>query len=127
MRATAYLHLFARGASSQGVVRQTDRVRSVPELPVRIHGSASHMLRSFAEIFGLNGFFQVGRCGQPVRAAPKPEPTIHRRLPDAITFDPELQLTCRLRLYEAYHFLFNSIPPCRVMILHAFEYDIRSP
>ncbi|MED6157928.1 hypothetical protein PIB30_027980 [Stylosanthes scabra] len=38
---------FARGASSQGVVRQTDRVRSVPELPVRIHGSASHTLRSF--------------------------------------------------------------------------------
>ncbi|MED6134772.1 hypothetical protein PIB30_040038 [Stylosanthes scabra] len=33
MRATVYLHLFARGASSQGVVRQTDRVRSVPELP----------------------------------------------------------------------------------------------
>ncbi|MED6146715.1 hypothetical protein PIB30_037160 [Stylosanthes scabra] len=47
MRATAYLHLFARGASSQGVVRQTDRVRSVLELPVRIHGSASHTLRSF--------------------------------------------------------------------------------
>ncbi|MED6159571.1 hypothetical protein PIB30_043436, partial [Stylosanthes scabra] len=47
MRATAYLHLFARGASSQGVVRQTDRVRSVPELPVRIHESASHTLRSF--------------------------------------------------------------------------------
>ncbi|MED6170477.1 hypothetical protein PIB30_031357 [Stylosanthes scabra] len=47
MRATAYLHLFARGASSQGVVRQTDRVRSVPELPVLIHGSESHTLRSF--------------------------------------------------------------------------------
>ncbi|MED6195948.1 hypothetical protein PIB30_042616 [Stylosanthes scabra] len=47
MRATAYLHLFARGASSQEVVRQTDRVRSVPELPVLIHGSASHTLRSF--------------------------------------------------------------------------------
>ncbi|MED6173873.1 hypothetical protein PIB30_063767 [Stylosanthes scabra] len=34
MRATAYLHLFAHGASSQGVVRQTDQVRSVPELPI---------------------------------------------------------------------------------------------
>ncbi|MED6186694.1 hypothetical protein PIB30_069221 [Stylosanthes scabra] len=32
---------------SRGVVRQTDRVRSVLELPVRIHGSASHMLKSF--------------------------------------------------------------------------------
>ncbi|MED6194148.1 hypothetical protein PIB30_025876 [Stylosanthes scabra] len=47
MRATAYLHMFARGASSQGVVRQTDRARSVPELLVRIHGSASHTFRSF--------------------------------------------------------------------------------
>ncbi|MED6159934.1 hypothetical protein PIB30_046894 [Stylosanthes scabra] len=46
MRATAYLHLFARGASSQGVVHQTDRVLHVPVLPVRTHGSPSRMLRS---------------------------------------------------------------------------------
>ncbi|MED6108988.1 hypothetical protein PIB30_029329 [Stylosanthes scabra] len=46
MRATAYLHLFARGASSQGVARQTDRVRTVPELPVRIQRSPSRMLKS---------------------------------------------------------------------------------
>ncbi|MED6122071.1 hypothetical protein PIB30_036303 [Stylosanthes scabra] len=46
MRATAYLHLFARGASSQGVVHQTYRVFHVPVLPVRTHGSPSRMLRS---------------------------------------------------------------------------------
>ncbi|MED6189205.1 hypothetical protein PIB30_093608, partial [Stylosanthes scabra] len=46
LRAIAYPHLFARSASSQGVVRQTDRVRFDPELPVRIHGSPSCMLRS---------------------------------------------------------------------------------
>ncbi|MED6155774.1 hypothetical protein PIB30_008359 [Stylosanthes scabra] len=37
MRATTYRRLFAHDASSQGVVRQTDR---------EIHGSASHTLRS---------------------------------------------------------------------------------
>ncbi|MED6171723.1 hypothetical protein PIB30_043440 [Stylosanthes scabra] len=46
MRVIAYRHLFARGASSQEVIRQTDRVRSVPESPVRIHRSVSNMLRS---------------------------------------------------------------------------------
>ncbi|MED6193260.1 hypothetical protein PIB30_017651 [Stylosanthes scabra] len=46
MRATTYRHLFARGASSQGVVRQTDRVLPAPVLPVRTRGSPSCMLRS---------------------------------------------------------------------------------
>ncbi|MED6145295.1 hypothetical protein PIB30_023877 [Stylosanthes scabra] len=47
MRVTAYHRLIAHGANSHGVARQTDRVCSVLELPVRIHGSAAHMLRSF--------------------------------------------------------------------------------
>ncbi|MED6223263.1 hypothetical protein PIB30_072341 [Stylosanthes scabra] len=34
--------------------------------------------------------------------------TIHRRLPVAITFDPELRLTHRLRLRGAYHLLYAS-------------------
>ncbi|MED6121319.1 hypothetical protein PIB30_029062 [Stylosanthes scabra] len=46
MRATVCLRLFARGASSLRVVRQIDRVHSVLELPIRIHGSPSCMLRS---------------------------------------------------------------------------------
>ncbi|MED6205637.1 hypothetical protein PIB30_019576 [Stylosanthes scabra] len=33
MRATAYCRLFARGASSQGVVRQTDQVDAAEALP----------------------------------------------------------------------------------------------
>ncbi|MED6182699.1 hypothetical protein PIB30_031120 [Stylosanthes scabra] len=47
MRATAHRRLFAHSASSQGIAHQTDRVLSIPELPIRIHGSPSHMLRSF--------------------------------------------------------------------------------
>ncbi|MED6226205.1 hypothetical protein PIB30_101228, partial [Stylosanthes scabra] len=34
--------------------------------------------------------------------------TIHRRLLVAITFDPELRLTHRLRLHGAYHLLYAS-------------------
>ncbi|MED6186372.1 hypothetical protein PIB30_066043 [Stylosanthes scabra] len=46
MRATAYRRLFAHGASSQGIVYQTDQVLLVPVLPVHTHGSPSRMLRS---------------------------------------------------------------------------------
>ncbi|MED6121320.1 hypothetical protein PIB30_029063 [Stylosanthes scabra] len=46
MRVTTYRCLFAHGASSQGVVYQTDRVLPVSVLPVHTHGSPSRMLRS---------------------------------------------------------------------------------
>ncbi|MED6139383.1 hypothetical protein PIB30_083333 [Stylosanthes scabra] len=39
--------------------------------------------------------------------------TVHRRLPIAITFDPELRLTHRLRLLEAYSIPFDSTPHLR--------------
>ncbi|MED6189036.1 hypothetical protein PIB30_091674 [Stylosanthes scabra] len=39
--------------------------------------------------------------------------TVHRRLQIAITFDPELRLTHRLRLLEAYSILFDSTPHLR--------------
>ncbi|MED6197794.1 hypothetical protein PIB30_060045, partial [Stylosanthes scabra] len=46
MRAIAYRCFLARGANSQSVVRQTDRVLHAPVLPVRTHGFPSRMLRS---------------------------------------------------------------------------------
>ncbi|MED6177222.1 hypothetical protein PIB30_095982 [Stylosanthes scabra] len=46
MRAIAYCRLLDRDANSQSVARQNNRVCSVPELPVRIHGSPSYMLKS---------------------------------------------------------------------------------